>query len=73
MKELPCKQLKCELLERLSKGLRPTDFSMTIEEMTEVVRELCDWFNSRGISPVDAIGIVEVLKADYWEVIARTN
>lgn len=69
--ELPCKELHCELLKRLERGVAPSDFTMTSEEMREKAHELLQWFTDREISPYNALGILETLKSACWEVIAR--
>lgn len=71
--ELPCKKLHCELLERLGKGLQPTEFTMTIDEMNDKASELINWFTDHDIQPKDAIGIMKILEMSCWEAIFKGN
>lgn len=73
MKELPCKQLHCELLERLAKGLSPLEFTLSIAEMKDKASKLTFWFADHNIEPKDALGIMELLKASCWAAIIKDN
>lgn len=73
MMELPCKKLHCELLKRLSEGVKPSDFTMTIDEMKDKTEGLIHWFSERNIPLKDALGILEIFKAICWDEIARQN
>lgn len=72
-KPLPCKELKCELLRRLSDGVTPSEFTLNEAQMSKQADGVIQWFSDRVIKPYDALGILEKVKAGIWEYVVKTN
>lgn len=71
--KLPCRQINCELVIRLRRGLPWDRTSFSEEEFRKHADDLMAFFQEEDITPVDALCLMKYVEARIWELRLLSN